>query len=133
MIEVFFSSLYSIIGAILLASFVGYVSWRNNFKVRRANACAVFRSAVLSELGLIHPKPAVWPENIDVLLRSHFTALQIAVEPSRVRIAYHSKLSKGTRCVPYRAYVWTLFKLLLGYLVPLQSRVFGFFLCRAGQ
>ena len=102
MIEVFFSSLYSIIGAILLASFVGYVSWRNNFKVRRANACAVFRSAVLSELGLIYPKPAVWPENIDVFLRSHFTALQIAVENFRPFVPWWNRYSFERAWFRYR-------------------------------
>ena len=50
MIEAFLTNLYAIIGALLLASFVGYVQWRNNFKVRRAAACATFRAALNNEI-----------------------------------------------------------------------------------
>ncbi|MCQ8116997.1 hypothetical protein [Methylomonas rosea] len=85
--EAFIAFLYehfvSIIGVLLTTSLVAYLTWRNNFKVRRANACVAFRAAVLSELGSIYPNPAEWPKNIDAFLRSHFTALQIAVENFR--------------------------------------------------
>ena len=83
MIEQFLENPYQILGAVLLASFVGYVTWRNNFKNRRAAACATFRSAVLKELGSVYPNVVSWPENIDGFLRSRFSALQAAVENFR--------------------------------------------------
>lgn len=46
MIEAFFSSPYSILGAILLASFAGYIAWRNGHKARIAVAAATFRAAI---------------------------------------------------------------------------------------
>ena len=45
MIEAFFSSLYSVAGAVLLACFVAYLAWRNGHKVRVAVAAATFRAA----------------------------------------------------------------------------------------
>lgn len=91
MIEVFFSNPYSALGAILLASFVGYIGWHNGFNSRRATACATFRASVLGELGSIYPNPAAWPENIDAFLRSHFTALQTAVENFRPFVPWWSR------------------------------------------
>ncbi len=44
MIEAFFSNPYAILGAILLASFVGFVTWRNNRVSRVAVASAAFRA-----------------------------------------------------------------------------------------
>ena len=76
-------TIFPYLWAILLASFVGYIAWRNNFKVRRANACIAFRSAVLAELGSIYPNPANWPGDIDKFLRSKFAALQTSVENFR--------------------------------------------------
>jgi hypothetical protein len=70
-------------GPFLLAALTAHFVWRNNFKSRRAAACAAFRSAVLVELGSVYPKATVWPDNIDSFLRSHFTALQTAVENFR--------------------------------------------------
>jgi hypothetical protein len=68
-----------IFGAVLLASFVGWVAWRNGHKVRKANACAAFRSVLLSELSPIYPAATAWPENIDAFLESKFLNLQTAV------------------------------------------------------
>ena len=79
MIEAFFTNLYAVFAAVLLACFVGYVAWRNNFKSRRAAACNAFRSAVLAELGAIYPTPAAWPADITTFLRSAFPKLQAAV------------------------------------------------------
>lgn len=83
MIEYFLANPYTVLGPVLLASFVGYITWRNNYKSRRAAACLAFRSAILAELGSIYPNAASWPSNIDAFLRSHFAALQTAVENFR--------------------------------------------------
>lgn len=45
MIEAFFSNPYSVLGAILLASFAGFVAWRNNHANRVAVASSAFRAA----------------------------------------------------------------------------------------
>lgn len=72
-------NIVAIFGSLLVAALGAHFVWRNNFKTRRANACATFRAAVLAELGSVYPHPAPWPRNIDAFLRTHFTALQIAV------------------------------------------------------
>jgi hypothetical protein len=46
MIEAFFSNPYAVIGALLLASFIGYVTHRTNRKGRTAGAAATFRAAI---------------------------------------------------------------------------------------
>lgn len=48
-----------------------------------ANPAAIFRSAVLAELGNVYPVPVAWPGNIDVFLRYRYPALRIAVENFR--------------------------------------------------
>ena len=45
MIEAFFANPHSVLGAILLASFAGFVAWRNNHASRVAVASAAFRTA----------------------------------------------------------------------------------------
>lgn len=45
MIEAFFSNPYAILGAVLLASFAGFIAWRNNHANRVAVASAAFRTA----------------------------------------------------------------------------------------
>jgi hypothetical protein len=83
MLDTIINNFWTIAAAVLSFVFVGYITWRNNFKTRRAAACAAFRSAVLAELGSIYPNVASWPENIDAFLRSRFSALQTAVENFR--------------------------------------------------
>lgn len=83
MVEFLFANFYGICGAILAACFGAYLVWRNGYKSRRATACAIFRSAVLVELGSIYPKAVDWPNNTDNFFKSHFTALQTAVENFR--------------------------------------------------
>lgn len=45
MIEAFFSNPYAVLGSVLLASFVGFIAWRNNHANRVAVASAEFRAA----------------------------------------------------------------------------------------
>jgi hypothetical protein len=82
MIEAILTNLYSVLSAILLACFGGYIVWRNNFKSRRAQACASFRAAVLAALEGLYPVPSKWPQDsvaIDPILREVFPRLQTAV------------------------------------------------------
>lgn len=51
------------LGALALASVGGYIAWRNNFKSRRATACAAFRSFVLAALEGLYPVPSSWPKD----------------------------------------------------------------------
>jgi hypothetical protein len=48
-----------------------------------ANPAAIFRSAVLAELGNVYPDPVAWPGNIDVFLHHRYPALRAAVENFR--------------------------------------------------
>jgi hypothetical protein len=79
MIEAFFSNIYAILGAIVLACFVGYIAWRNGHKARRAIACDAFRRAVLDALPGLYPDTVNWPVDIRGYLRNAFPALQSAV------------------------------------------------------
>lgn len=83
LIELILKNFNNIVGTILVVVLTAYFLWRNNFKSRRAAACAAFRAAILAELGSVYPKAPVWPDNIDLFLRSHFTGLQAAVENFR--------------------------------------------------
>jgi hypothetical protein len=83
MIDAFLSNPNAVFGAVLLACFGAWLAYRTAHRGRRANACATFRSAVITELGSIYPNPVAWPDNVDVFLRAHFTALQSAVENFR--------------------------------------------------
>jgi hypothetical protein len=72
-----------IVGAILLACFGAYLTWRNGYKARRAAAALRFRSSVLETLTGLYPIPVAWPTtpiHIERILRERFAALQIAVE-----------------------------------------------------
>lgn len=76
MVEFLIVNFYSIAGAVLLTCFVGYLNWRNNFKVRKANAAAAFRAAtdnVLSALRYRHNEDAA-----DILIEA-FPAHDTAV------------------------------------------------------
>lgn len=79
MLDALLENQYFVLGALLLACFVGYVTWRNNFKSRHAAACNVFRSAILTELGALYPTPARWLSDINTFPRSAFPKLQTAV------------------------------------------------------
>ncbi|HEX8777803.1 MAG TPA: hypothetical protein VF738_06760, partial [Rhodanobacter sp.] len=48
---------------IMLAAFGGYITYRNNYKSRRAAASVQFRAAVTNALIGLYPLPAKWPEN----------------------------------------------------------------------
>lgn len=50
MIEAFFFNPYAVLGAILLASFAGFIAWRNNRASRVAVASAAFRTAFADAL-----------------------------------------------------------------------------------
>lgn len=72
----------AVLGAILLACFVAYLTWRNGYKARRAAAALKFRASVLSVLSGLYPVPVAWPKNemqIRAVLAEKFAALQVAV------------------------------------------------------
>src|SRR3989338_1766810 len=80
MIEAFLANPYSVIGALLLAAFVGHIQWRNGYKVRRAAACATFRATIDRELLSLL---SAWPQNIDKTLIARYTVLESAVREFR--------------------------------------------------
>jgi hypothetical protein len=87
MIEFIIANFYPIAGAISLACFVGYIGWRNNFKVRQANAAATFRAAfadTLSALRNTNSDPA------DILIEA-FPAHEIAVNEFGVFLCFSRK------------------------------------------
>jgi hypothetical protein len=83
LLKIISENIVYVAAAFLAAALTAHFVWRNNFKSRRAAACAAFRSDILAELGSVYPNVSEWPDNIDSYLRSHFTALQIAIENFR--------------------------------------------------
>ncbi len=92
----------AILGAILCACFVAYLSWRSNSKARRANAGSIFRAAVMLELGSIYPNPPEWPKNIDNFLRERFTNLQIAISNFRPYLPWWKRMCFDRAWFHYR-------------------------------
>lgn len=82
---------FAAIISLLVVMLAAYLAGCNNFKIRRANACIVFRAAILNELGSIYPHPVEWPESIDIFLRSHFISLQKAVENFRAYVPWWNR------------------------------------------
>ena len=72
-----------VLGPVLLAAFGGYVAYRNNFKSRRAAACASFRANVTNALSGLYPLAATWPANPERQLQAAFPHLQAAVAQFR--------------------------------------------------
>ena len=73
---------YTIIGAILLACFVGYVAYLNFRLNEFKSACAKFRTTILSELVGLYPLPTEWPKRelaILDILQSKFPTLQASI------------------------------------------------------
>ena len=62
--KVIFDNIYAILGAILLTSFVGYITYRNNRKNRIAEAAIKFRNKILTELKGLYPVTQYWDESI---------------------------------------------------------------------
>ena len=83
MINLIVNHFTDIVAFLLTVAVGAHFVWRNNFKNRRAIACSALRAAVLAELGAIYPNAAECPKDIDYFLRSHYTALQTAVEKFR--------------------------------------------------
>jgi hypothetical protein len=67
MIEFIIANFSPIAGTISLACFVGYIGWRNNFKVRQANAAAALRAAFASEISTLE-SPARTTDVRDILV-----------------------------------------------------------------
>jgi len=93
---------WPVFGAIALASFVGYVAWRNNFKIRRAQASQSFRSVILCKLAGLYPIPTNWPTSIDSHLRQIFPELQRAVAEFRPYVPWHARRSFDAAWFVYR-------------------------------
>jgi len=89
--KVISNNLYIIIGAILLACFSAYLTYRNFAKNRYAAASIKFRSSVLEILAGLYPIPTNWPKrglDIDPVLRNAFPKLQVAVAEFRPYLAW---------------------------------------------
>ncbi|MCL4316520.1 MAG: hypothetical protein M1527_06765, partial [Gammaproteobacteria bacterium] len=79
---------YGIATVLLTAAVGAYFLWRNNYKTRRANACAAFRAAIERELGPMLTKfPTSIPE-IDGRLKQSFPALESAVREFRYYVPW---------------------------------------------
>jgi hypothetical protein len=98
MTETILANAYVILGAVLLASFVAYLAWRNNYKGRSAVACAQFRLSVLEGLGGIYPPTERWKEDISESLISTLPAVKAAC------VVFHPYVSRFRRKAFEKAY-----------------------------
>jgi len=64
MIDMIVNNIDIIAVSILLASFVGYIAWRNRRKKRIARAAIVFRSKILAELEGVYPIPRYLKDDV---------------------------------------------------------------------
>ncbi len=103
MLEPLLENPWPVFGAVLLAAFVGYVTWRNNLKNRRAGACDAFRAAVLGKIAGLYPAATNWPENIDDYLRRIFPDLQVAVARFRPFIPWYKRRAFDRAWLCYRS------------------------------
>ena len=90
-IQILIDNLNTILMAISLPVIVAYLNWRNNYKIRQANACVAFRNAIHVELSNVYPNISVWPKDIDSFLKSKFPAIQTAVENFRPFVPWYKK------------------------------------------
>ena len=82
---------YAIIGAILLACFVGYVA-HLNFRLNEFNAAsAKFRTAIIAELGTLYPIITNWPQNEDAFFKAVFPNLKDAVTEFRNFVPWYRR------------------------------------------
>ena len=104
MIKVIFDNIYSIVGTILLASFIGYITYRNNRKNRIAEASIVFRRKVLAELEGLYPATQHWPENIYPRFSSSIVKIENIATEFRYFIPFYRKRAFDTALKDYRDY-----------------------------
>ena len=79
MLESFNANPFTVLGAVLLAAFAGYIAWRNNFKTRQANAAAAFRASVHAAIADVPEAAKHWDNNLLANLQSRLSALGLAV------------------------------------------------------
>lgn len=79
MLEAFISNPYGVIGAVLLACFVAYLTWRNGRKTREAKAAATFRTSVHNAFSAIPPAEAYWSIETTNIIASACITLNPAV------------------------------------------------------
>ena len=82
-IDAFLSDPWPVLGALVMAFLVGYISGRVAKTGRYASACQNFRAALLGEFTGLYPLPSNWPTDIDDYLRNKFPQLQAAVAEFR--------------------------------------------------
>lgn len=83
MLDALSNSFYTIAGAILLASFGGYIAWRNARKTRVAAACAEFRRAFEQELRVFEFEPQIDGHALHGLLANALPKHRAAVREFR--------------------------------------------------
>lgn len=83
MTEIIFNNIYHIFGAVLLASFVGYIAYRNNRKRRAAEAAIKFRSKFFTELEGLYPVTHYWDQGTFPRLYASITKIESAATEFR--------------------------------------------------
>jgi hypothetical protein len=79
MLEAFFANQFAVFAAILLASFGGYIAWRNNLKSRQALAAAAFRTSILAAVADVPDASEHWGNEFLASLQSRLSTMGLAI------------------------------------------------------
>ncbi|HDH13347.1 MAG TPA: hypothetical protein ENG83_14315 [Nitrospirae bacterium] len=92
-----------IAASILLASFVGYIAWRDRRqkKIARAQAAIVFRSKILAELEGLYPVPRYLKDDVFKRFRESIPGIESAAAEFRHFVPSCSKNSFDTALKNY--------------------------------
>ncbi len=89
--KVIIDNIYSILGAILLASFIGYITYRNNRKNRIAEASTKFRNKILTELQGLYPVTQYWEQGIFLRFSQSIVKIESIATEFRHFIPFYRK------------------------------------------
>ncbi len=104
-INMIISRRWEISGTLITVAIVAYLVGLNNKRNRFAIASQQFRNTILTELKDIYPNPVNWPKdsiNIEHILKSKFTNLQVVVEEFRRVLPWYKRKTFDKAWLCYR-------------------------------
>ena len=102
--EMIFNNIYSILGAVALASFGGYITYRNNMKNRTAEAAIKCRNRILVELEGLYPVTQHWDQSIFSRLKQSIIKIGSIATEFRHFVPFYRKRAFDTALKNYCNY-----------------------------
>lgn len=91
--KIIIDNIYSILGAILLACFIGYITYRNNRKNRVAEASIKFRGKILTELKGLYPVTQYWDKSLFPRFRQSIPEIETITTEFSYFVPFYRKWS----------------------------------------